>query len=143
VFARFDERARATVTLAQEEAAALGADYIGTEHLLLGLLREPESIAGRVLANLAVGIDDVRERAAQVRPPDHHVSGTPPLAARSRRVLELAEELAEEHGLERRVGTEEVLLALVRGDGGPGARILRDLGIPADRVEDAVDELTR
>jgi ATP-dependent Clp protease ATP-binding subunit ClpC len=143
VFERFDERARATVTLAHEEAAALGAEYIGTEHLLLGLLREPKTVAGRVLANLGVGIDDVRERAGQVRPPDHHVSGSVPLAARSRRVLELAEELAEEHGPDRRVGTQEVLVALVRGDGGPGARILRDLGVGADRVEDAVDELTR
>lgn len=143
MFERFDEPARATVALAQEEAAALGAEYIGTEHLLLGLLREPETVAGRVLANLGVGIHDVRERAVAVRPPDHHVAGQVPLAARSRRVIELAEELAEEHGRDRRVGTEEVLLALVRGDGGPGARILRDLGVGADRVEDAVDDLTR
>jgi ATP-dependent Clp protease ATP-binding subunit ClpC len=142
VLERFDERARATVALAHEEATALGADYVGTEHLLLGLLREPESVAGRVLANLGAGIDDVRDRAAQVRPPDHHVSGQVPLAARTQRVLELAEELADEHGPDRRVGTAEVLVALVRGDGGPGARILRDLGIGADRVEDAVDDLT-
>ena len=140
---RFDERARAAVTLAHEEATALGADYVGTEHLLLGLLREPESVAGRALAHVGVGIDDVRERAAQVRPPDRRVSGQVPLAARSQRVLELAEELADEHGRDRRVGTGELLLALVRGDGGPGARILRDLGIGADRVEDAVDDLTQ
>jgi ATP-dependent Clp protease ATP-binding subunit ClpC len=143
VLERFDERARAAVALAQEEAAALGADYIGTEHLLLGLLREPESEAGRVLESLGVGLDDVRERAGQVRPPDHHVSGKVPLTSRSQRVLELAEELAEEHGPDRRVGTAEVLVALMRGDGGPGARILRDLGVGADRIEDAVDELSR
>ncbi len=140
---RFDAGARAAVTRAHAEATALGAGYLGTEHLLLGLLGEPESVAGRVLANLDVDAGDVRERAAQVRPPDHRVSGEPPLAPRARRVLELADELAEEHGPDRRVGTEELLLALVRGDGGPGARILRDLGVGADRVEDAVDELTR
>jgi ATP-dependent Clp protease ATP-binding subunit ClpC len=142
VFERFDERARATVTLAQEEARALDADYVGTEHVLLGLLREPDSVAGRALANLGVGLDDARERAARVRPPDGPLAGRLPLTARAERVLELAEELAEERGPDRQVATQDVLVALVRGDGGPGARILRDLGIGADRVEDAIDELT-
>ncbi len=138
---RFDEKSRRAVALAQEEAAALGADYVGTEHLLLGLLREPESVAGRVLAVLEVTLADVRERAAAVRPPDEPVTGRIPLAARSTRVLELAGEVAEERG-SADVATHDILVALVRGDGGPGARILRDLDVGADRVEETLDDLT-
>ena len=72
-------------------------------------------------------------------PPAGPVAGRKGLTARSERVLELAEELAEERGA-RQPDSRDVLIALVRGDGGPGARILRDLGVSAEQVEDAVDE---
>jgi ATP-dependent Clp protease ATP-binding subunit ClpC len=138
---RFSEGARQVVAAAREEAGALDHDYVGTEHLLLGLVRGADGVAGRALAALGVELADVRERAAQMRPPRDPIHGHMPLTARSQRVLELASEEALEHG-HAHVGTEHILLALVRGDGGPGARILRDLGIGADRVEDAIDGLT-
>jgi ATP-dependent Clp protease ATP-binding subunit ClpC len=142
VIERFTAQAREVMGLASAEALALGQDYVGTEHLLLGLLREPEGVAGRALLALGVTVEDVRSRAAEVRPPREPVgSARTRLAPRTKRVLEVAEELAGEDG-DREIETEDILLALVRGDGGPGARILRDLGIGADRVEDAIDELT-
>jgi ATP-dependent Clp protease ATP-binding subunit ClpC len=138
---RFSEGARQVVAAAQEEAGALDHDYVGTEHLLLGLVRDADGVAGRALAALGVELAQVREQAVQVRPPRDPIPGKMPLTARSQRVLELASEEALEHG-RAHIGTEHILLALVRGDGGPGARILRDLGIGADRVEDAIDGLT-
>jgi ATP-dependent Clp protease ATP-binding subunit ClpC len=139
MFVRFTERARRAVELANEEASAAGQDHVGTEHLLLGLLREPEGVAGRVLAGLGVTVEDVRSRAGEVRPPREPAGrGVILSAPRTKRVLELADELAAGDG-ERAVDTQDILIALVRGDGGPGARILRDLGVGADRTEDAVD----
>ncbi len=137
---RFTEGARQVVAAAQEEASALDLDYVGTEHVLLGLLRDSDGVAGRALAALGVDLADARERAAEVRPPRDPIHGHMPLTARSQRVLELASEEALERD-HAQIGTEHILLALVRGDGGPGARILRDLGIGADRVEDAIDAL--
>jgi ATP-dependent Clp protease ATP-binding subunit ClpC len=138
VFERFTERSRTAMVFAQEEAGALGHDHVGTEHLLLGLVREPDGVAGRVLAKLGVTLDDVRSRAAGVRPPSEPIAGAEmPLTPRSKRVLELASEEAIEHG-GADIDTEHILLGLVRGDGGPGARILRDLGVGEARVDDAV-----
>jgi len=122
---------------AREEARALGADYVGTEHLLLALLSDG-GVAGAALAAVGVDADEVRERARAVRPPVPPV-GRSGLTTRATRVLELSEEVAEERG-GREPGSGDVLVALVRGDGGPGARILRDLGVSAEQVEDAVDE---
>jgi len=125
------------VDRAREEARGLGADYVGTEHLLLALLAD-DGVAGTALAAVGVRSDDVRERAAAVRPPVPPV-GRSGLTTRAARVLELSEEVAEERG-GRRPEPRDVLVALVRGDGGPGARILRDLGVSAERVEEAVHE---
>jgi ATP-dependent Clp protease ATP-binding subunit ClpC len=125
------------VDRARKAAGGLGADYVGTEHLLLALLAD-RGPAGRALAEMGVRADEVRERAAAVRPPAVPV-GRSGLTTRADRVLELAEEVAEERG-ERAPAARDVLVALVRGDGGPGARILRDLGVSSDRVEDAVEE---
>ena len=122
---------------AREEARALGADYVGTEHLLLALLADG-GVAGAALAAVGVDADEVRGRARAVRPPVPPV-GRSGLTTRAARVLELAEEVAEERG-EREPGARDVLVALVRGDGGPGARILRDLGVSSEQVEDALDD---
>jgi ATP-dependent Clp protease ATP-binding subunit ClpC len=122
---------------ARDEARGLGADYVGTEHLLLALLADG-GVAGSALAAVGVATEAVRERAAAVRPPVPPV-GRSGLTTRAERVLELAEELAEERG-RRQPESRDVLVALVRGDGGPGARILRDLGVSSEQVEDAVDE---
>jgi ATP-dependent Clp protease ATP-binding subunit ClpC len=122
---------------ARRDARDLDADYVGTEHLLLALLADPGP-AGRALAATGVDVDEVRERAAAVRPPAVPV-GRSGLTTRADRVLELAEEVAEERG-EREPGARDVLVALVRGDGGPGARILRDLGVSSEQVENALDD---
>jgi ATP-dependent Clp protease ATP-binding subunit ClpC len=122
---------------AREEARALGADYVGTEHLLLALLSDG-GVAGTALAALGVDAAAVGERASAVRPPVPPV-GRSGLTTRAERVLELSGEVAEERG-GRRPESRDVLVALVRGDGGPGARILRDLGVSAEEVEDAVYE---
>lgn len=122
---------------ARVEARDLGADYIGTEHLLLALVAD-DGVAGRTLAATGVSAEEVRERAAAVRPPGVPV-GRSRLTARAARVLELAGELAEERGL-REPEARDVLVALVRGDGGPGARILRDLGVSTEQVEDAIEQ---
>jgi ATP-dependent Clp protease ATP-binding subunit ClpC len=122
---------------AREEARGLGADYVGTEHLLLALLADG-GVAGTALAAVGVSGDEVRERAAAVRPPVPPV-GRSGLTTRADRVLELSEEVAEERG-GRQPQSRDVLVALMRGDGGPGARILRDLGVSAEQLEDAVDE---
>ena len=122
---------------AREEARSLGADYVGTEHLLLALLSDGGA-AGTALAALGVDAGAVRERARAVRAPVPPV-GRSGLTTRAARVLELSEEVAEERG-GTRPESGDVLIALVRGDGGPGARILRDLGVSAEQVEDAVDE---
>jgi len=128
---------RSLVDRARDEARGLDADYVGTEHLLLALLADPGP-AGRALAAVGVTAEGVRERAAAVRPPVPPV-GRSGLTTRAERVLELSEEVAEERG-GREPETRDVLVALVRGDGGPGARILRDLGVSSEQVEDAVHE---
>jgi ATP-dependent Clp protease ATP-binding subunit ClpC len=125
------------VDRARKEAEGLGAGYVGTEHLLLALLAD-RGPAGRALAANGVRAGEVRERAEAVRPPAVPV-GRSGLTTRAGRVLELAEEVAEERG-ERAPATRDVLVALVRGDGGPGARILRDLGVSSQQVEDALDD---
>jgi ATP-dependent Clp protease ATP-binding subunit ClpC len=122
---------------ARVEARDLGADYIGTEHLLLALVAD-DGVAGRALAAIGVSAEEVRERAAAVRPPAVPV-GRSRLTARAARVLELAGELANERGV-RGPEARDVLVALVRGDGGPGARILRDLGVSSQQAEDALDD---
>jgi ATP-dependent Clp protease ATP-binding subunit ClpC len=134
---RRNDDARTLLERARKDARGLHADYVGTEHLLLALLagRGP---AARALAALGVGADEVRERAAGVRPPAVPV-GRSGLTTRTMRVLELAEELAEERGV-REPEARDVLVALVRGDGGPGARVLRDLGVSTEQVDDAVEE---
>jgi ATP-dependent Clp protease ATP-binding subunit ClpC len=125
------------VERARKDAGGLGADYVGTEHLLLALLAD-RGPAGRALAALGVRADDVRGRAAAVRPPAVPV-GRSGLTTRADRVLELADEVAEERG-GREPAARDVLVALARGDGGPGARILRDLGVSSQQVEDALDD---
>jgi ATP-dependent Clp protease ATP-binding subunit ClpC len=136
---RQPDDARSLLDRARDEARGLGADYVGTEHLLMALLADGGP-AGKALAAVGVKADAVRERAAAVRPPVEPV-GRSGLTTRTERVLELSEELAEGRGL-RVPEARDVLVALVRGDGGPGARILRDLGVSSEQVEDAVDEQT-
>jgi ATP-dependent Clp protease ATP-binding subunit ClpC len=138
VFERFTERARQVVVLAQEEARALRHNYIGTEHVLLGLLREEEGIAARVLESLDVTLEEVRAQVARiVGQGDEVAGGQIPFTPRAKRVLELAlrEALSIGHNW---IGTEHVLLGLARENDGVAMQILLDLGVHGDRIRDEV-----
>jgi ATP-dependent Clp protease ATP-binding subunit ClpC len=138
VFRRFTERARKVVVVAQDEARSLKTGYIGTEHMLLGLLRAEEGLAARVLAELGVDPDHVRDRIVDLVGEGEEVPvGQIPFTPRAKKVMELA--LRESLGLGHNyIGTEHLLLGLAREDGGVAARILLELDLDADRIRDAV-----
>lgn len=124
--------------LAQEEARALRHSYIGTEHILLGLLREEQGIGARVLESLGVTLDGVRAQVAEiVGQGEDAVGGQVPFTPRGKRVLDLAlrEALSMGHNW---IGTEHVLLGLVRENDGVAMQILLDRGVSADRIRDEV-----
>jgi ATP-dependent Clp protease ATP-binding subunit ClpC len=124
VFERFTEPARQVVVLAQHEARTLRHNYIGTEHLLLGLLREEEGLAATALRELDVQLEDVRAQVALiVGRGGEIVTGQIPFTPRAKKVLELAlrEGLSLGHNY---IGTEHILLGLVRENEGVAARIL-------------------
>jgi ATP-dependent Clp protease ATP-binding subunit ClpC len=138
VFERFTERARQVVVLAQEEARPLGHNYIGTEHVLLGPLREEEGIAARVLDSLGVTIEGARERIARIVGQGEEVAaGQIPFTPRAKRVLELSlrEALSLGHNW---IGTEHLLLGLAREDDGVAMQVLGEFGVDADRIRDGV-----
>jgi ATP-dependent Clp protease ATP-binding subunit ClpC len=139
LFERFTERARQVVVLAQDEARLLKHNYIGTEHILLGLLREEEGLAARVLGSLDITVEEVRAQIARViGQGDEPVrTGQIPFTPRAKKVLELAlkEALALNH---KYIGTEHVLLGLVRESEGVAARILLDFDVDAEKVRKAI-----
>jgi ATP-dependent Clp protease ATP-binding subunit ClpC len=138
MFERFTERARQVVVLAQEEARALKHNYIGTEHLLLGLLREEEGVAARVLDALDVSVEEVRASVVRiVGSGEEAPQGQIPFTPRAKKVLELAlrEALSLGHNY---IGTEHILLGLVREDEGVAARILLDLDAEPDKIRGEV-----
>ena len=138
VFERFTERARHVVQLAQEEARTLKHDYIGTEHILLGLLREEQGLAARVLQGLGITVEHVRTQVlTTVGSGEAVTTGQIPFTPRAKKVLELA--LREALSLSQdHIGTEHILLGLVDENEGLGARLLLDLGAPPDRIRSAV-----
>jgi ATP-dependent Clp protease ATP-binding subunit ClpA len=138
LFERFTERAREVVVLAQDESRHLKHNYIGTEHLLLGLLREEEGLAARVLESLDITVEEVRAQVARiVGPGDETTTGQIPFTPRAKKVLELAlrEALSLGHNY---IGTEHVLLGLVRENEGVAARILLDFDADAQTVRKEV-----
>ncbi|MBE3033404.1 MAG: ATP-dependent Clp protease ATP-binding subunit [Actinobacteria bacterium] len=138
MFERFTERARQVVVLAQEEARALKHNYIGTEHLLLGLLREEEGVAARVLDGLEVSVEEVRAAVVRiVGAGEESPQGQIPFTPRAKKVLELAlrEALSLGHNY---IGTEHILLGLVREDEGVAARILLDLDAEPEKIRGEV-----
>ena len=138
MFERFTERARQVVVLAQEEARALKHNYIGTEHLLLGLLREEEGVAARVLDGLEVSVEEVRAAVVRiVGSGEEAPQGQIPFTPRAKKVLELAlrEALSLGHNY---IGTEHILLGLVREDEGVAARILIDLDAEPEKIRNEV-----
>ncbi|MGI8946279.1 MAG: ATP-dependent Clp protease ATP-binding subunit, partial [Thermoleophilaceae bacterium] len=138
MFERFTERARQVVVLAQEEARNLKHNYIGTEHILLGLLREEEGLAARVLESLDITVERVRAQVVRIVGSGEEVtSGQIPFTPRAKKVLELAlrEALSLGHNY---IGTEHILLGLVRENEGVAARILLDFDADSEKIRNEV-----
>jgi ATP-dependent Clp protease ATP-binding subunit ClpC len=139
MFEKFTERARQVVVAAQDEARALKHNYIGTEHLLLGLLRVEDGQAARVLDSLGLTVEAVREQVGRIVGvgEEELLSGQIPFTPRAKKVLELSlrEALALGHNY---IGTEHVLLGVARENEGVAARILLDFGVDAERIREEV-----
>ncbi len=133
-FDKFTERARKVISLAQEEAQHFQHHYIGTEHLLLGLVREGEGVAAKVLANLGVELDKVR-RALEfiIGRGDRIVLGEIDLTPRSKKVIELARDEARRL-YHKYIGTEHLLLGLLREGEGIAIGVLKSLGVSSEKV---------
>jgi hypothetical protein len=141
MFERFTDRGRRVVVLAQEEARLLDHNYIGTEHLLLGLIREGEGVAARALASLGISLEAVRQQVAETvgrgqQPPSGHIPFTP----RSKKVLELSAREADDLG-HSYVTTEHLLLGLLREGNGVAVQVLVRLGADMNSVRDQVLQL--
>jgi ATP-dependent Clp protease ATP-binding subunit ClpC len=124
MFERFTDRARQVVVLAQEEARMLNHGYIGTEHILLGLIREGEGVAARALESLGISLEAVRQQVEKIigrgqQAPSGHIPFTP----RAKKVLELSLREAKALG-HNYIGTEHILLGLIREGGGVAAQVL-------------------
>jgi ATP-dependent Clp protease ATP-binding subunit ClpA len=138
VFERFTERARLVVVFAQEEARELKHDYIGTEHILLGLIRDEDGVAGRVLESLGISLEGAIARVVRiVGPRQGTAAGQIPFTPRAKKVLELAlrEALALNHDY---IGTEHILLGLVRENEGVATRVLLDFDADSEKIRTAV-----
>src|SRR5207244_980790 len=132
---RFTERAQHGILIAQEEAKRLNHDYVGTEHILLGLIALGEGVAAQVLANLGVDLRRVRAEIEKIVGTGDNVMllGEIPFTPRAKKVLELAVEEAQNMG-HNYVGTEHLLLGLIREEEGVAAQVLMNLGLKLDDV---------
>ena len=138
MFELFTEQARQVVVRAQEEARALKHDYIGTEHILLGLLREEEGLAARALGSLGITVERMRAQVVRIVGPGEAVpSGQFPFTPRGKKVLELALREALSLG-QNYIGTEHILLGVVREKQGLAAQILLELGADSERIRNEV-----
>jgi len=141
MFERFTERARRVVVLAQDEARMLNHDWIGTEHLLLGLIGEGGGVAARALESLGISLDAVRHQVEEIigqggqAPPEHM-----PFTPRAKKVLELAFREARALGHDY-IGTEHILLGLIREGDGVAAQVLVRLGADLNRAREQVSQL--
>jgi hypothetical protein len=141
LFERFTDRARRVVVLAQEEARLLNHNYIGTEHILLGLLNEGEGIAAKALESLGISLSAVREQVVEIigqgqQAPTGHIPFTP----RAKKVLELSLREALQLG-HNYIGTEHILLGLIREGEGVAAQVLQKLGAELQKVRQTVIQL--
>ena len=138
MFERFTDQARRVVVQAQEEARTLGHNYIGTEHILLGLLSEHEGPAAQVLSSLGINQDTAREQVVEIAGAGTgQQGGHIPFTPRTKKVLELSLREAQRLGHDH-IGTEHILLGLVREGDGVGAQILERQGASMDRVQEQV-----
>ena len=141
MFERFTDRARRVVVLAQEEARMLNHNYIGTEHILLGLIHEGEGVAAKALESLGISLDAVRQQVQEIigegqQAPSGHIPFTP----RAKKVLELSLREALQLG-HNYIGTEHILLGLIREGEGVAAQVLGKLGADLNRVRQQVIQL--
>jgi ATP-dependent Clp protease ATP-binding subunit ClpC len=139
---RFTERAKHVVSSAREEATRLGSEYVRTEHILLGLCREPEGIAARTLENLDVDVEGLAsEIEQQVQPGSTNISGDDiAFTPRAKKVLELAVEEARQFN-HNYIGTEHILLGLLKEGEGIAAKVLQDMKIDFTRIQAEVIKL--
>ena len=141
MFERFTDRARRVVVLAQEEARMLNHGYIGTEHILLGLIHEGEGVAAKALESLSISLDGVREQVQEIiGPGQESPSGHIPFTPRAKKVLELSLREALQLG-HNYIGTEHILLGLIREGEGVAAQVLVKLGADPSRVRHQVIQL--
>src|SRR5216110_2775050 len=142
-FDKFTERARKVLSLAQEEAQRFQHNYIGTEHLLLGLVREGEGVAAKVLSNLGVELNKVRSAVEFIiGRGDRIVLGEIGLTPRAKKVIELAVDEARRLN-HHYIGTEHILLGLVREGEGIAAGVLESLGVSLEKVRAQVIEVLK
>ena len=142
MFEKFTDGARHVMSIAQEEAHKLGQVYVGTEHILLGLIREQDGVAAKALAKLDVGYDELLEQIKQVaeQPADPTPAGHIPFTPRAKRVLEGA--LREMYSLgQSYIATEHLLLGIVREGNGVAMEALARMGVSGDAVRGAITEL--
>ena len=139
MFNRFTERARKVIILAKEEARRFNHDYIGTEHILLGLIREGEGVAAAVLQKMGVSLENIRlEIEKLVQPgPTTQIIGDIPFTPRSKKALELAAEEARSLG-HNYIGTEHLLLGLIREGEGVASQVLLNLGLDLNKVRNEI-----
>src|SRR5512136_1405938 len=142
MFNRFTERARKVIILAKEEARRCNHDYIGTEHILLGLIREGEGVAAAVLQKMGMSLENIRlEIEKLVQPgPTTQIIGDIPFTPRSKKALELAAEEARALG-HNYIGTEHLLLGLIREGEGVASQVLLNLGLDLNSVRNEIMEL--
>jgi ATP-dependent Clp protease ATP-binding subunit ClpC len=141
VFERFTDRARRVLVLAQEEARLLNHSFIGTEHILLGLIHEGEGIAAKALEALGISLEAVRAKVEEtIGVPGTGSTGSPPFTPRAKKVLELSLREALQLG-HNYIGTEHMLLGLVREGEGVAAQVLIQLGADLPKVRQQVIQL--
>ena len=141
MFEGFTDRARRVVVLAEEEARMLNHNHVGTEHILLGLIHEGEGVAAKALESLGISLDAVREQVQEIigqgqQAPSEHIPFTP--RAKKAMELSLSEALQLRHNY---IGTEHILLGLIREGEGVAVQVLVKLGADLNRVRQQVIQL--
>ena len=141
MYERFTDRARRVVVLAQEEARMLNHNYIGTEHILLGLIGEGEGVAAQALESLGISLEAVRQQVEEIIGQGQHApSGHIPLTSPAKEVLELSLREALQLG-HNYIGTEHILLGLIGEGEGVAAQVLVKLGADPSRIRQQVNQL--
>jgi ATP-dependent Clp protease ATP-binding subunit ClpA len=137
VFERFTDRARRVVVLTQEEARLLNHNYVGTEHMLLGLIREGQGVAATALESLHISLEAVRKQVEKIIGRGEAAPTEFPFTPRAKKVLELSFREAQQLG-HNHIGTEHILLGLIREGEGVAAQVLQGLGADLNHVRQTV-----